>query len=188
MNRKKVSDEKPEKTFFGELTGWLMAIVFAVILAFFIKTFIFSTTMVEGTSMYPTLDTNDRLISLKLPLLFVDPDRGDIVVFESPINPEDDYIKRVIGVEGDEVRISDGDVYVNGTKLDEYYIEDGIETQIENKIDHWKVGEGKLFVMGDNREFRKSTDSRVFGEISKDKVDGHAVLRYYPFSRFGVVK
>ena len=82
--------------------------------------------------MYPTLEHNDRLITLKLSLLFDDPDRGDIVIFESPLNPSDDYIKRVIAIEGDEVRIDDGSVYVNGKKLEETYIENGIKTQLEN--------------------------------------------------------
>ncbi len=188
MKKQTTKKEEPKKTFFGELISWLMAIVFAVILALFLKTFIFSTTMVQGTSMYPTLDNDDRLIALKLPLFFSDPSRGDIVLFESPINPEEDYIKRVIGIEGDEVQLSDGSVYVNGTKLEEYYIEEGLDTLPESNLTSWKVGEGQLFVLGDNRNFRKSTDSRVFGLISKDKVEGHAVFRYFPLDRIGVLK
>lgn len=189
MKKEKSSNEKNEKkSLFDEIMGWIMALVFAIILALFIKTYIFSTTLVDGSSMYPTLEHNDRLITLKLSLLFDDPDRGDIVIFESPLNPSDDYIKRVIAIEGDEVRIDDGSVYVNGKKLAETYIENGIKTQLENNLGYWHINEGMVFVLGDNRQFRKSTDSRVFGEISEDIIKGHAVFRYYPFNKIGVVK
>lgn len=187
MKKQKNSKDKSKKTIFDEIMGWIMALVFAIILAFFIKTFIFTTTLVDGSSMHPTLQHNDRLIALKISLLFDDPDRGDIVIFESPLNPSDDYIKRVIAVEGDEVRINDGNVYINGKKLEENYIEMNTKTQLENNTDHWHIDEGMVFVLGDNREFRKSTDSRVFGEIPKDIIKGHAVFRYYPFNKIGVV-
>lgn len=189
MKKGKASKGEKKNTLAGEIMSWIVALVFAVILAFIIKTFIFNTTYVKGNSMYPTLEQGDRLIAMKITLLFDEPDRGDIVIFDSPINPEDSYIKRVIAVEGDEVRLLDGNVYVNGKQVDEYYIEDGVKTLIgKNKIDHWKVGEDKLFVLGDNRHFMASTDSRIFGEISKDIVDGVAVFRYYPFDRIGVIK
>lgn len=188
MERGNVSDKETKKSFFSELFGWIMAIVFAVILALFIKTFIFNTTIVDGNSMYPTLENGDKLISLKISLLFDKPDKEDVVIFDSPLNPSDDYIKRVIAVEGDEVRISDGLVYVNGKKIDEYYIENGVSTQLDNSVDHWKIGEGMVFVLGDNRNYRASTDSRVFGEIPIDKIKGEAVFRYYPLNKIGVIR
>ncbi len=187
MDRSNISDKDTKKTFFSELMGWIMALVFAVILALIIKTFIFNTTIVQGSSMYPTLEDGDKLISLKFTVLIDDPDRGDIVIFDSPLNPQDDYIKRVIAIEGDEVRIADGLVYVNGKKLDEYYIENGVQTQLDNSTDHWKIGKGMVFVLGDNRNFRASTDSRVFGEIPVDIVKGEAVFRYYPLNKIGVI-
>ena len=187
MDRGNTSEKEAKKSFFSEVIGWIMAIVFAVILALFIKTFIFNTTIVQGSSMYPTLENGDKLISLKITLLIDNPDKGDIVIFDSPLNPQDDYIKRVIAVEGDEVRIADGLVYVNGKKLDEYYIENGISTQLDNSIDHWKIGKDMVFVLGDNRNYRASTDSRVFGEIPLDIVKGEAVFRYYPLNKIGVI-
>lgn len=189
MKDVKTEKDGKKKTLSGEIFSWIMAFVFAVILAFIIKTFIFNTTYVQGESMYPTLHEGDRLIAMKITLAFDDPDRGDIVIFDSPIKPSDSYIKRVIAVEGDEVRLIDGVVYVNGKAVDEYYIEDGVKTLVgRNNIDHWKIGENKLFVLGDNRHFLASTDSRIFGEIDKDIVDGVAVFRYYPFDRIGVIK
>lgn len=188
MEKDKVSEDETKKTLFSEVMSWIMAIVFAIILAFFIKTFIFNTTVVQGNSMNPTLESGDRLISLKFTLFFDDPDKGDVVIFDSPINPKDDYIKRIIAVGGDEVRILDGLVYVNGKKLDEYYIDEGISTQLDSSLNYWQISDGMVFVMGDNRNYKASTDSRVFGEIPLDIIKGEAVFRYYPLNKIGVIR
>ena len=170
-----------------EVNEWLRSILTAIILAFFIKTFIFNTTYVLGNSMSPTLHENDRLFALKVPLYFSGPDRGDVVVLEAPDDPSKDYIKRVIGIEGDEVDIINGNVYLNGEKLQEYYVQDGVYTHIYYEST-WLVGEGEVFLLGDNRNEGASKDSRYFGCVSIDSLKGITGFRYYPFnSGFGKI-
>lgn len=178
--------DKKEFNLMQEIGSWIMVLVSAVILAFFIKTFIFNTVQIDGPSMNPTLEHGDRLITLKIQYFFKNPARGDVIVFQSPIEPGKEYIKRVIGIEGDEVRIEDGYVYVNGKKLEEHYIEDGIYTFIQEESS-WKVGKDKIFVLGDNRQVNKSIDSRYFGEIPIKSVDGRGIFRYYPFNKIGPI-
>ncbi len=171
----------------SEAKSWILTIIIAFALAFLIRTFIFNTTRVEGSSMHPTLETGDKLISSRISMYFREPKVGDIIVFKSPISPGDDYIKRVIAKEGDEVRIENGNVYVNSQKIDEPYIEPGIETIAEGYESYWVISPDCYFVMGDNRQFNKSTDSRIFGEISHKDIKGIAVYRYAPFSKIGVL-
>lgn len=177
------NDKEPK----NEAVEWIKSIVIAVAVALFIKTFIFNSTYVLGNSMYPTLHEKDRLFALKLPLYFSGPDRGDIVVLEAPDDPNKDYIKRVIGIEGDKVQIKDGKVYLNDELLVEDYIEEGAYTSIYN-IDTWIVPEGQVFVLGDNRDEGASKDSRYFGCIPLRLVKGITEFRYYPFNEgFGKI-
>lgn len=162
----------------NEAMEWIKSIGLAVIIAIIIKTFIFNTTYVLGYSMYPTLDNKDRLFTNKIIYRFDEPEKGDIVVIEAPDDPEKDYIKRVIAVEGDNVKIENGNVYVNNEKLDEKYIENNLYTYNELEI---KVPKNEIFVLGDNRRENASKDSRVFGTVSIDSVKGKAFFRYYPF-------
>jgi signal peptidase I len=153
--------------------------------------------------MSPTLEINDRVLVNKLAYRFGDPQRGDVVVFDSN-GPEvdesvvegvlrhvaeaiglrtaatDDFIKRVIAVEGDTVRIAGNQVLVNGEPIDEPYLPPGTVTPDERAV---RVGPGELFVMGDNREH--SQDSRVFGPIPVEEVVGRAFVRIWPPSRWG---
>lgn len=171
----------------NETIEWIKSIAIAVIVAIFIKTFVFNSTYVLGNSMYPTLHEKDRLFALKVPLYFSGPDRGDVIVLEAPDNENKDYIKRVIGVSGDKVQILDGRVYLNDELLEEDYIEEDSYTQIY-AIDTWIVPEGQVFVLGDNREEGASKDSRYFGCVSLDLVKGITGFRYFPIDkRFGKI-
>jgi len=175
-----------KKNFFRkEIFEWLKSIAFAVVIAILIKTFLFNTTYVLGYSMYPTLHERDRLFTNKIAYRISDPKPGDIVVLKAPDDPDKDYIKRVIGIEGDTVVIMDGKVYVNGEIYKEYYIsEDSYTHSYENSS--WKVGKGYLFVLGDNRNKGASKDSRYLGLITMDSIKGKATYRYFPIdSRFG---
>ncbi|AFS78840.1 signal peptidase I [Gottschalkia acidurici 9a] len=167
-----------------ELMEWIKCIVVSVIIALVIRTFIFNSTKVIGSSMYPTLHENDRLFSMKIVYLLGEPKREDIVVIQAPDDPSKDYIKRVIGVAGDKVEIKDGNVYVNGEKKEEKYIAEGSFTEVYNE-NSWEVPEGYIFVLGDNREPGASKDSRSFGIVETDSVKGKASYRYFPFDRFG---
>lgn len=176
----KFSRDKKEDD--NSLKSWLQTIVIAVILAALIRHFIFNTTLVKGPSMEPTLHENDRMICLVLPLYFNDPQRGDIIILDAP-DENKEYVKRVIGVPGDEIEILDGKVYVNGTLVDEPYTPDvPTLTHMENR---WTLDDDYFFVLGDNRNPSKSVDSRYFGPIPRSSIRSIATFRYFPFSRAG---
>lgn len=175
-----------EKELKKEVFDWLKSIVLAIIIAIIIKTFVFNTTYVLGNSMYPTLEEKDRLFTSKIDYLIGSPKRGDIVILDAPDNEKKDYIKRVIGVEGDKVEIKNGEVILNGESLKESYIESGVVTEGEVTV---LVPKEEVFVLGDNRNRFASKDSRYFGTVSIKKIKGKAVFRYYPFGeRFGSIK
>jgi len=180
-----VEETKKKK---NEAMEWVKSIVFAIVIALIIKTFVFNTTYVLGNSMYPTLHEKDRLFALKIPLYFHGPSRGDVIVLEAPDNPTKDYIKRVVGIQGDKVEIIDGDVYVNDEIIQEDYLigDPYTHTYIESS---WVVGEDEVFVLGDNRDEGASKDSRYFGTINISKIKGVTEFRYYPIdNRFGKIE
>ena len=170
-----------------EVKEWIKSILTAIVIAFFIKTFIFNTTYVLGNSMSPTLHERDRLFAIKLPLYFSGPERGDVVVLQAPDDHSKDYIKRVIGIEGDRVEIIDGKVYLNGQELEEAYIQDELYTHIYLESS-WQVCQGEVFLLGDNRIEGASKDSRYFGCVKIDSLKGITGFRYYPFgNKFGKI-
>ncbi len=172
----------------NETMEWIKSIVTAIIIAVLIKTFVFNSTYVLGNSMYPTLKEKDRLFALRVPLYFSGPSRGDVIVLEAPDNADKDYIKRVIGLEGDTIQIIEGKIYLNGEILEEPYIDVDSFTYIYDK-DTWTVEEGQVFVLGDNRLEGASKDSRYFGSISLDSIKGITGFRYYPIDkRFGKIQ
>lgn len=178
------NDKKEGK---NETIEWVKSIITAVVIAILIKTFIFNTTYVLGNSMFPTLHEKDRLFANKFSLYFSGPSRGDIVVLEAPDEVKKDYIKRVIGIEGDSVEIKEGKVYLNGEELEESYLDKDAYTHTYDET-YWEIPEGNLFVLGDNRNPGASKDSRVFGYISVDSIKGVTGFRYFPINdRFGKV-
>ncbi len=178
------NNEKESKS---EAAEWIRSIGIAIVIAFFIKTFIFNSTYVLGNSMYPTLHEKDRLFAVKLTLYFSEPNRGDIIVLEAPDDPKKDYIKRVIGIGGDKVQIRDGKVYLNDELLVEDYLDEDSFTMVYN-VDTWVVPDGHVYVLGDNRDEGASKDSRYFGCVSIDSVKGITEFRYYPFDEgFGKI-
>lgn len=180
------NNNKDEKSK-SEILEWIKSIGTAIVIAILIKTFVFNTTYVLGNSMYPTLHERDRLFALKVPLYFNGPNRGDVVVLEAPDTTNKDYIKRVIGLEGDKVDIIDGKVYVNEELLIEDYIAENSYTHIYNE-NSWVVPKGYVFVLGDNREEGASKDSRYFGSVSLESIKGVTGFRYFPFDdRFGKI-
>jgi len=182
------NDESIKKsTFKKEIYEWAKSIIAAIIIAVLIKTFLFNTTYVLGNSMYPTLHERDRLFTNKIVYIIGEPKRGDVVVLKAPDDPGKDYIKRVIGLAGDTVEIKSGKVYVNDDVLEEDYIdEDAYTYSYEDSV--WKVPDGYVFVLGDNRNRGASKDSRYLDSISMDALKGKAVFRYFPFdNRFGSI-
>lgn len=134
---------------------------------------------VDGPSMEPSFYTGQRVIVSRVNYLLGEPERGEIIVFESPDRPGIDppLIKRVIGLPGDVVEIRDALVYVNGALLDEPYINEACNPG--NCSDNvWELADNEFFVMGDNRN--RSRDSRRFGPITHDHIIGEALVRYWP--------
>lgn len=160
-------------------------IVIALVIVIAI-TLVIKPTIVKENSMQPTLYANNYLLVNKQAYRFGDEKRGDIIVFQSELEDEDGnqklLIKRIIGLAGDIISIKDGKVFLNGEELKEDYIK---EEETPGDIKDYKVPEGQLFVMGDNR--RVSIDSRDpdVGCVKEDTVMGKAFVRLYPFSEIG---
>ena len=164
--------------------SWVLTVVIAVTATVAVRTFVFQQYSIPSTSMVPTLEVGDRVIVSKLNKT---PGRGDVVVFDRPPNNPvlDDsqpevLIKRVIGLPGETVDAVDGEVTIDGNRLDEDYLGPGTVTTMDEPI---AVGDNEVLVMGDNRSV--SLDGRTFGPISQDLIVGRSVLRVWPFSRFG---
>lgn len=164
-----------------ELREWIQSALIAIILAFIIKMFLFDFVMVQGSSMYPTLEQGDRLIVNKIGYTIGEPDYGDIVILSYSASVE--YVKRVIGKGGDTISIKNDVVYRNGQALTEDYI----NTQPYEDFAEVTVPEGTYFVMGDNRA--NSSDSRYpsLGFVKKDAIDGKVIFRIWPFNEIGTV-
>lgn len=158
-----------------EVWDWTRSILIAVVLALLIRLFLFEVFVVEGRSMYPTLLETERLMVNKLVYRIDEPKLGDIVVFE--FEPGRDFIKRIIGMEGDKVEIIKGRVYINNTLLDEPYLLQDMDVYDYGPVE---VPPGYLFLLGDYREnSMDSRDPRV-GFISEEHLKGRAFLIFWP--------
>jgi signal peptidase I len=159
-----------------ELVAWFKTIVSAAVYATLIVTFAFQVARVEGQSMEPTLEDQDRLIVNKLAYRIGEPRRGDIVMLYYPLNPEKSFVKRVMAEEGDTVQILDGRVYVNDIPLRDDYVPAEYRSH-----DDWGpqvIPEGYYFVLGDHRN--NSSDSRHWGMVPKRYIIGRVQLRWWP--------
>jgi signal peptidase I len=163
----------------GLLYEWVPTIAVSVLIAWVLRTFVVASFYIPSKSMERTLLEGDLLIADKLSyrLLHHDPARGDVMIFQFPDNRKQDYIKRVIGLPGDTVEVVNGRVRVNGVELDESYTAEESWTD----FDAVTVPEGHYFMMGDNRNH--SSDSRVWGFVPADHLEGRALFIFFPFSR-----
>ncbi|MCK8825217.1 signal peptidase I [Fuchsiella alkaliacetigena] len=163
----------------------LETLVVAGVLAFFIITFVAQSFVVQGESMNPTLNSGERLFVDKLTYRFNDPQRGEIVVFTPQGAPNKKYIKRIIGIPGDEVLIKEQKVYVNGKQIKESYIDE----KTLGDFGPYEVPAEHLFVLGDNRN--NSADSRytsLIGFVSYESISGRAFWVYWPFSEIRFIE
>lgn len=168
-----------------ELLEWIESLAISVVVALLIVNFVFTLVNVSGASMEPTLQNKDVLFVFRLGY---QPDNGDIVVFKPKGDPDRYYIKRVIATEGQEIDISNGDVYIDGELLEEDYIK-GITKLYSNTPYPQTVPEDHVFVLGDNRENSKdSRDSITVGMVDEDLIAGRAIFRLFPFNKFGILK
>lgn len=171
---------------------WIKAFAIGLIIFIFIRTFFFSNYVVEGVSMEPTLENGNKLIVNKMSYQIGDLKRFDVIVFHH--NKEEDFVKRIIGLPGDKIEYRNDELYVNGEKIAEPYLEkyrkDAFGSRLTGDFTLEEltgldvVPEGKLFVLGDNR--LKSWDGRQFGFISMDQVVGKVNLRYWPLAEMDI--
>jgi signal peptidase I len=164
----------------NEIKDWVVSILIAVIVAFFIRTFIVEPYLVEGPSMRPTLKNHERLIVNKFVYRFREPERGEILVFSYPKDPSRDFIKRVIAVPGDTIEIVDGKVFVNGQLQNETYILDNTRGSYPLST----VPEGRIFVMGDNRNNSEDSRFKDVGFVPFGLLKGKASLVFWPLDDF----
>lgn len=183
------AENKNKKSMAAEIFDWIQAIVIAVVIAMFLRTYIFTMVDVSGSSMVPTLHDNDKLFVWRLGY---EPKVGDIIIFRPAISENTPYVKRVIATEGQSVDIKYNqltdyaEVYVDGKKLDEPYINEMIKpTHIGDGNYPCIVPEDCIFVMGDNRN--NSSDSRLssVGMVHKDSIIGKAQVRIWPLDQIG---
>lgn len=169
--------------------SWVRDLAFSILVAVVLIVFIYQPVKVEGTSMEPGLSDNERIFINKFTyrLNLGEIRRGDTVVFWYPRDTSKSYIKRVIGLPGDRIRIADGQVYVNGAPLNEEYVAERFRD-----VSTWSGGEeitvppNDYFVLGDHRN--SSSDSRAWGYVPRENIYGKAVFVYWPLEKMGRVE
>jgi signal peptidase I len=163
---------------------WLRDIVLSSLLVFTVSLFFFQPVQVEGTSMLPLLEDHERIVVNKIVYHVESIRRGDVIVFQYPLNPAESFIKRVIGLPGDWVSIKDGHVFVNGKRLSEPYVLPAYVDGESYSAVH--VALGHYYVLGDHRDF--SNDSREWGTVARKYIYGKAVFAYWPPSDMGSIQ
>jgi signal peptidase I len=192
IKEKQDVEEKEKVNWVKELLGMVVYIAFVILVVWLIITFVGQRTEVSGWSMYDTLEDGDNLWVSKLSYHLHEPERFDIVVFPFEEDEEDSvyFIKRIIGLPGETVQIDeDGTIYIDGKALDEEY---GYETIVPSMIgrasEPVKLGDDEYFVMGDNRNDSKDSRFEEVGNIKREDLEGKAVFRIWPLSKFGKVE
>ncbi len=186
---------EPEKaSFFSIVVDIIETLVVAAAIFVIVYLFLLQPHQVKGASMEPNFHDGDYILTDKISYRFGPPQRGDVIIFKSPTDPDVDFIKRVIGLPGETVKISDGKVIIindqnkNGFTLKEPYQTNGPTTGGQQAPENTaiKIGTGQYFVLGDNR--LESFDSRSWGLLPKKNIIGKAWLRYWPLNEFGFIK
>jgi signal peptidase I len=174
----------PREPAASSMHSWVRDLVVSVAISAFIIIFLYQPVRVEGTSMLPMLEDQDRLFINKIAYRVGDIHQGDVVVFQYPRDHAKSYIKRVIALPGDRLRIDHGDVYVNGAHLPEPYVPNRFTD--DRSQPEMVLGPREFFVMGDHRSI--SSDSRDFGPVDRNLIYGKAVFVYWPMEQVGVVR
>lgn len=196
MNNNQYKSSNKGGNFIKEIISILLSVVVAYVLFILIRTFLFFPFEVVGDSMAPTLESGDRLILNRLGEV----DRFDVVVFPAPDTGSDDeeYVKRIIGIPGDEITYYKDDLFINGELVEEHYLEPLKATDDESQVTNdfslidvpgstsAVVPPESYFVLGDNRQVSK--DSRMFGFVPADEIEGTSSLRIWPFDRIGFLE
>lgn len=160
----------------NEWLEWAKAIVIAILIALFLRTFIFATSIVEGESMDPTLEDGERVIFNKIVYLLDEPERGDIVIIKRPFK---NYVKRVIALPGETIEINGSELYINGEKYQQTFLDEEAEERTGN-FGPIQVPKDSYFVMGDNRAISKDSRNGL-GFIKEDEIIGKSEYIIFPF-------
>lgn len=182
----------PQKSFFDNLGSYFVEFIETIVIfgAIFAALYLFVAQFhkVSGSSMVPTFQSGDYLITEKISYRFRDPKHGEIIVLKNPRDESQDFIKRIVAVPGDTLKISNNTIYVNGKAVKEDYLPAGINTRAGSFIregETIKTGSNQYFVLGDNRDH--SSDSREWGAVTKEEIVGRAYFRYFPFTSIGLL-
>ena len=178
-NKPKISSFKYWLDFTWEI---LKIVIISLVIIVPIRYFLIQSFFVKGASMEPNFLDGDYLIVDEISYRFDLPERGDVVIFRYPLDPSQFFIKRVIGLPGEKIKVIDDVVFVNGEQLDESKYLQGVVTAGNVEV---VLGNDEYFVLGDNRQ--ASSDSRRWGEVNKKFIIGRAWLRAWPFYRLGAV-
>ncbi|MEW6732818.1 MAG: signal peptidase I [Acidobacteriota bacterium] len=180
-----VPEKEPSRVrvWFSEARSLARDFLFAAVTALLIVVFVVQPVKVEGTSMLPRLHDGERIFVNKFIYQLEPIQRGDIVVFWYPKNPNQSFIKRVIGLPNDEVRITNGKLYINNKLVPEPYLSPEFTSIMAHSNHYWTVEDHHYFVMGDNRD--ASNDSRAWGLVPEKYIYGKAMFRYWPLERLG---
>lgn len=183
----KLDPQAPIKPWWQQHSETIRIFIVALAIALFLRAFIVEPRFIPSGSMEPTLQVGDRILVDKISMQWQEPQRGDILIFYPPKSPaiEDNtkaYIKRLIGIEGDQIGVRGGKVYRNGEALDEPYIAEAPKYMMRTVT----VPKGHYWMMGDNRNH--SNDSHIWGFLPKENVIGKATIRFFPFGdRLGMI-
>lgn len=172
---KKNKEDEKETTVLKEILSWVKIFVGAFIFAYLLTTFVIVNARIPSSSMVNTLNIGDKVIGFRLAYVFSEPDRGDIVMFEAPDKKDTIYIKRIIGIPGDTVKIENNKIYINGILKEESYVDEWTNSYGTMEI---TLGKDEYFMMGDNRN--NSNDSRAYGAVKGDTIIAKAIFRYSP--------
>jgi signal peptidase I len=177
-------ERRPARKKGGGALEYLVILLVSFALVFgFVRPFVMEAFWIPSGSMIPTLEIGDRVLVNKFIYRFTEPKRGDIIVFTSVDNPDEDLIKRVVGLPGDTIAVRRGRLFLNGEPQKEPYTNKNLPDR--SFYAKRTVPKGHVFVMGDNRG--NSADSRVFGPLPKKNIEGEAFLRFWPPHRIGVL-
>ncbi|HZJ76373.1 MAG TPA: signal peptidase I [Oscillospiraceae bacterium] len=170
----------------GIILDWLQVIIIALIIAAVIENFIFSFAIVKGESMLPTLSAEDRLLIIKIPYIYKQLNKGDLIIFNPPNSSEKNemFIKRIIAKENDHFSIKNGILYINGEIQTENYTSASVYLARNYNYIEGVVPSDMCFVMGDNRN--NSNDSRTFGFVPRDRIKAKVLLKVWPLDEIRV--
>lgn len=176
-----LGDEPDKLNVMTEIWDWTKSILLALAIVFIIHQFVFNLSKVDGRSMAPTLEDGERLFVNRIIYFITEPSHGDVVILKDPRSDKKQYlVKRVVATSGDQVEIRNERLFVNGQQVDEPYTDVKIEGPDFGPL---LLEEGYYFVMGDNRHFNDSLDSRDFGAVEKKLIKGRAEFIIWPITK-----